>query len=90
MDKKYDHILKWVKHSTREEHHIPEIEEFAKNNHQLFMKFHVLSKPIVASDEDSEEYLEGKKSMIELFETNKEAFKPFLDIIEDKFKGKYF
>ena len=40
MSEKYDYILKWTKNSTKEDHHIPEIEEFARNNHKLFMDYH--------------------------------------------------
>lgn len=90
MSEKYDYMLKWVKNSTRDEHHIPEIEDFAKSNHEIFMKFHSLSKPIIQFDENSPEYLECKKKMIELFNENEETFKPFLDVVKTKFQGKYF
>ena len=33
MSEKYDYILKWTKNSTKEDHHIPEIEEFARNSY---------------------------------------------------------
>lgn len=85
MDEKYDFILKWTKNSTKEQHHIPEIEEFAKNNYKLFMIYHELSKPIIQYDENSSEYMEAKKKIVDLFDENEEDFKPFLNIIKEKF-----
>lgn len=90
MTEKYDYIFKWTKNSTKEEHHIPEIEDFAKKNHKLFMTYHQLSKPIIQFDENTPEYIDAQKQMIDLFEENQEAFKPFLNVIKDKFAGKYF
>lgn len=90
MTDKYDYILKWTKNSTKQEHHLPEIEDFAKNNTKLFMTYHQLSNPIVQYDENTPEYMDAKNKMIDLFENNEQTFKPFLDIIKEKFKGKYF
>ena len=73
MSEKYDYILKWTKNSTKAEHHIPEIEEFARNNHKLFMDYHELSKPIIKYDENTDEYMEAKKRMFDLFDKNEET-----------------
>ncbi len=89
MTEKYDYIFKWTKNSTKQEHHIPDIEDFAKNNHNLFMTYHKLSIPIIQYDENTPEYNDAKKKMINLFEENETAFKPFLNIIKEKFDGKY-
>ena len=88
MSEKYDYILKWTKNSTKEDHHIPEIEEFARNNHKLFMDYHELSKPIIKYDENTDEYMEARKRMFDLFDKNEENFKPFFNIIKEKFTEK--
>ena len=49
MSEKYDYILKWTQNSTKAEHHIPEIEEFARTR-SLILHF-------MESEGDSDEQI---------------------------------
>lgn len=90
MNNKYDFMFKYLHNATKEERHIDEMESFAKKHPLLFMKCHVLFRPIVSCDENSKEYIEAKEKLVQLFSKNEEDFKELLDVVKEKFAGKYF
>lgn len=77
----YDDIFQWIKHATKAQRHIPEMEDFAKKHPIIFMKFHTKTKGIIGHDSGTEEYEKSKRELIELFEQNKQTFDPLLEVI---------
>ena len=47
-EERINKLLEWMKTATKSERHIPEIEEFAKNNPKIFGEFHRLAGGIIS------------------------------------------
>ena len=90
MMDKYDYIFKYLRNSTKDEHHIDEMEAFARRHPILFMKFHKYSKPIVSANELSSEYNDAKSELEKMFDEHEKDFADLFSAIDTKFKGKYF
>ncbi|SFU35635.1 hypothetical protein SAMN04487886_101135 [Clostridium sp. DSM 8431] len=90
MINKYDFMFKYLHNATKEERHIDEMNNFAKQHPILFTKCHFLFRPIVNFDENSNEYKEAREKLEEIFNKNEEDFKELFDVIREKFSGKYF
>lgn len=90
MMDKYDYIFKYLRNSTKDEHHIDEMEAFARRHPILFMKFHKYSKPIVSANELSSEYKDAKSELEKMFDEHEKDFVELFTAIDTKFKDKYF
>lgn len=90
MDQNYDYFFKWLKYATKEERHIEEMESFAKKHPLIFMKFHMISKDIVKFEEDNKEYIVAKEKISDLINENEDKFRTILEVVKNKFNGKYF
>ena len=68
-EERINKLLEWMKTATKSERHIPEIEEFAKNNPKVFGEFHRLAGGIISGED-----LSTKEKLVELINNNEEEF----------------
>ena len=66
-EERINKLLEWMKTATKSERHIPEIEEFAKNNPKVFGEFHRLAGGIISGED-----LSTKEKLVELINNNEE------------------
>ena len=75
-DERINKLFEWMKVATKPERHIPEIEDFAKNNPKVFGDFHRLSGMIINGDD-----AEAKEKIRELVNNNEEEFNVILNAL---------
>lgn len=78
----YDYMFEWIRKATKEERHCKAMEDYAKKDPVVFMKFHNMTRDIIEKDVDSPEYLKAKEQITELFKEHKEDFKDIFEAVK--------
>ena len=78
-EERINKLLEWMKTATKSERHIPEIEEFAKNNPKVFGEFHRLAGGIISGED-----LSTKEKLVELINNNEEEFNAIFSALNIK------